>query len=114
MDEIFNMKKIFITGGGGYVGCALADYLSSIGFDVTVYDIFIYGKNVFKNLNNLNLIEGDIRNQDLLNKSLKNQDVVIHLACISNDPSFELNPNLGKSINYDAFEPLVKLSQKMM
>ena len=86
------------------VGCALADYLSSIGFDVTVYDIFIYGKNVFKNLNNLNLIEGDIRNQDLLNKSLKNQDVVIHLACISNDPSFELNPNLGKSINYDAFE----------
>ena len=112
MDEIFNMKKIFITGGGGYVGCALADYLSSIGFDVTVYDIFIYGKNVFKNLNNLNLIEGDIRNQDLLNKSLKNQDVVIHLACISNDPSFELNPNLGKSINYDAFEPLVKLSQK--
>ena len=106
------MKKIFITGGGGYVGCALADYLSSIGFDVTVYDIFIYGKNVFKNLNNLNLIEGDIRNQDLLNKSLKNQDVVIHLACISNDPSFELNPNLGKSINYDAFEPLVKLSQK--
>ena len=112
MDEIFNMKKIFITGGGGYVGCALADYLSSIGFDVTVYDIFIYGKNVFKNLNNLNLIEGDIRNQDLLNKSLKNQDVVIHLACISNDPSFELNPTLGKSINYDAFEPLVKLSQK--
>ena len=112
MDEIFKMKKIFITGGGGYVGCALADYLSSIGFDVTVYDIFIYGKNVFKNLNKLNLIEGDIRNQDLLNKSLKNQDVVIHLACISNDPSFELNPNLGKSINYDAFEPLVKLSQK--
>ena len=80
-------------------------------FDVTVYDIFIYGKNVFKNLNNLNLIEGDIRNQDLLNKILKNQDV-IHLACISNDPSFELNPTLGKSINYDAFEPLVAISRR--
>ena len=34
----------------------------------------------------------------------------MHLACISNDPSFELNPTLGKSINYDAFEPLVKVS----
>ena len=35
---------------------------------------------------------------------MKEIDVVIHLACISNDPSFEMNPNLGKSINYDAFE----------
>ena len=37
--------------------------------------------------------------------------MVIHLACISNDPSFELNPKLGKSINFDAFEPLVKVSK---
>ena len=38
--------------------------------------------------------------------------MVIHLACISNDPSFELNPKLGKSINFDAFEPLVKISKQ--
>jgi len=37
---------------------------------------------------------------------------VIHLACISNDPSFELNPTLGKSINFDAFRPLVKASKR--
>ena len=37
---------------------------------------------------------------------------VIHLACISNDPSFELNPKLGKSINFDAFEPLVNIKKK--
>ena len=36
---------------------------------------------------------------------------MIHLACISNDPSFELNPDLGKSINYDAFFGLVDLSK---
>src|SRR5262249_36425970 len=36
---------------------------------------------------------------------------VIHLACISNDPSFELNPALGRRINYDAFPPLVKFSR---
>jgi nucleoside-diphosphate-sugar epimerase len=39
-------------------------------------------------------------------------DAVIHLACISNDPSYELNPHLGRSINFDAFEPLVTLSKK--
>lgn len=55
------------------------------------------------------MIKGDIRDQNLLKKSLANQDVVIHLACISNDPSFELNPTLGKSINLDAFEPLVRI-----
>ena len=58
------------------------------------------------------MIKGDIRNKKLLNKITKEQDVVIHLACISNDPSFELNPTLGKSINLDAFEPLVKISKK--
>jgi nucleoside-diphosphate-sugar epimerase len=35
-------------------------------------------------------------------------DSVIHLACISNDPSFELDPELSKSINFDCFEPTVK------
>ena len=45
-----------------------------------------------------------------MRKVIKDNDIVIHLACISNDPSFELNPNLGKSINLDSFEPLVKIS----
>lgn len=34
-----------------------------------------------------------------------------HPACISNDPSFDLNPELGKSINYDCFRPLVRASK---
>ncbi len=106
------MKKILITGGGGYVGSALADYLVEKGYAVTVYDLFIYGKNVFNKKEKIKIIEGDIRNYKNFEKSVKEIDVVIHLACISNDPSFEMNPNLGKSINYDAFEPLVHLSKK--
>ena len=57
------------------------------------------------------LLRVDIGNQNLLKKIIPGQDAVIHLACISNDPSFELNPLLGKSINLDAFEPLVKISK---
>ena len=106
-------KKIFVTGGAGYVGCSLVDELIAKNFDVTVLDLCLYGKNVFQNTDKVNLIEGDIRDTELLKKSLPNHDAVIHLACISNDPSFELNPELGKSINLDAFEPLVKISKEL-
>jgi len=105
-------KKIFITGGAGYVGSLLADYLSSKNYSVTVYDLFIYGKEVFNNADKINLIKGDIRDQKLLRETIRGHDTVIHLACISNDPSFEIDPNLGKSINYDAFEPLVEISKE--
>ena len=104
------MKKIFITGGAGYVGAVLVPDLLNAGYHVTVLDLMLYGNDVLPNHKNLKTIKGDIRDIKLLKESIKNHDCVIHLACISNDPSFELNPSLGKSINYDAFEPLVKVS----
>jgi len=107
-------KKVFITGGAGYVGSALVPKLLNKGYEVTVFDLFLYG-NVFldlKNHPNLKLVKSDIRNTKDINKNIKNCDTVIHLACISNDPSFELNPDLGKSINYDAFKPLVDISKE--
>ena len=107
------MKKIFITGGAGYVGSVLSDYLVERGYSVTVYDLFIYGKNVFEKNNDINLIKGDIRDINLLKSSITGHDAIIHLACISNDPSYELNPILGKSINLDAFEPMVKVSKEL-
>ena len=104
------MKKILIIGGGGYVGSALADYLFEKGYEVSIYDLFIYGQDVFKYKDKLNIIPGDIRDEKKLSKIIEGNEILIHLACISNDPSFELNPKLGKSINFDAFEPIIKLS----
>ncbi len=104
------MKNIFITGGAGYVGSVLTPYLLSKNYNVTVFDLFIYGETL-KQHNNLKIIKGDMRDNVLLKKSLEGQDQVIHLACISNDPSFELNPKLGKEINLDSFEPLVANSK---
>jgi len=104
------MKKIFITGGAGYVGTVLSNYLLEKGYEVTIYDLMIYGVH-FKRNKNLQIIKGDIRDKKKIKDFIKNHDVVIHLACISNDPSFELNPNLGKEINYDSFEPLVEISK---
>jgi nucleoside-diphosphate-sugar epimerase len=105
------LNRIYITGGAGYVGAVLVPKLLDKGHHVTVLDLMMYGEDVIQAHPNLTLIKGDIRDQALLKQTITGHDAVIHLACISNDPSFELNPNLGKSINLDAFEPLVQISQ---
>lgn len=107
------MKNVLITGGGGYVGAVLVPKLLDQGYNVTVLDLMIYGEEVFDNIKDktrLKLVKGDMRDQPLLKESLKGVNSVIHLACISNDPSFDLNPELGKSINLDSFRPLVEQS----
>ena len=71
----------------------------------------IYGDDVIDDHPNLNMIKGDIRDLSKLEASIKEHDVVIHLACISNDPSFELDLDLGRSINLDCFEPIVNISK---
>lgn len=105
-------KSIFVTGGAGYVGSVLVPKLLTEGHRVTVLDLMIYGDNTLDDHPNLKKQKGDIRNTELLEKIIPGHDSVIHLACISNDPSFELNPALGKSINLDAFSPLVEISKK--
>ena len=104
-------EKILIVGGAGYVGSMLAKKLLKDGYKVKIFDLFIYDIKFEKN-ENLELVKGDVRNTILLEKILNDVDHVIHLACISNDPSFELDPTLGKSINFDAFEPFIELCVK--
>ncbi|MBI4425473.1 MAG: SDR family oxidoreductase [Elusimicrobia bacterium] len=102
------MKKILVTGGAGYVGCVLVPKLLDAGYAVVVYDVMLFGADGLPKHDRLEVVEGDIRDIPLLTKSLRGVDCVIHLACISNDPSFELDSALSKAINYDCFEPMVK------
>ena len=104
-------KKLFITGGAGYVGACLVPKLLEAGYQVTVFDLMIFGQDVLPDHPNLTKVRGDIRDINAMEQHIGISDAVIHLACISNDPSFELNPSLGKSINLDSFEPLVQLSR---
>ncbi len=109
-----SIKSVLVTGGAGYVGAVLVPKLLDNGYRVKVLDLFLYGDNVLatvKDNPNLKQIKGDIRDRTLLEKMIPDTDAVIHLACISNDPSFELDPMLGKSINYDAFLDLVDISK---
>ena len=103
-----NYKSVFITGGAGYVGSSLVPDLLKKNYKVAVYDIMYFGDHFLpKNDPNLIIIKGDIRDRDKLKTSCEGYDVFLHLACISNDSSFELNENLSKTINFDAFEPMV-------
>jgi nucleoside-diphosphate-sugar epimerase len=76
------------------------------GYRVTVYDLLWYGCRLPNN-SRLRVIKGDIRDIAKLSAALEDQDAVLHLACISNDASFELDEALSKSVNYDCFEPMV-------
>jgi hypothetical protein len=60
----------------------------------------------------LKVIEGDIRDVQSFTKSVFGHDAVINLACISNDASFELDEELSTSVNFNAFEPMVKAAKK--
>lgn len=107
-----DQKLVLITGGAGYVGSLLSERLASNGYKVIIYDTCYYGKDhIFEN-ENLKLIQADIRDKINFEKAVTGVDYVIHLACISNDPSFALNENLCKTINYDCFEDLVSISKK--
>ena len=106
-------KTVLVTGGGGYVGAVLVPKLLDRGYRVRVIDLFLFGADVLPRHPKLELIRGDLRDPVAVKKSLREVDAVIHLACISNDPSFELNPTLSRSINYDCFEPLVAESRQV-
>lgn len=115
------MQKVLVVGGAGYVGSALIPKLLAKKYRVRVFDLYLYsrteelGKDIYGELiysKNLEQIKGDIRNSKAIEQAVKGVDAIIHLACISNDPSFDLDRELGKSINYLAFFPFLKAVNK--
>ena len=106
-------KSVFVTGGAGYVGSSLVPDLLDKNYKVTVYDTMFFGdKFLPKDHPKLTIIKGDIRNENKIETACKNHDVFVNLACISNDTSFELDEKLSKSINFNAFEPMVLAAKR--
>lgn len=107
-------NRILLIGGGGYVGTELQKVLVEEGYRVRVFDAFWYpkgkwGLDSFPGSETIEYVTGDVRNYPLLEEALIGVDSCIHLACISNDPSYELNPSLAYSVNFEAFRDFIEI-----
>ena len=112
---MINSKNILITGGSGYVGTRLTyRLLNNKKIKIVNYDISLFGDDHLPSATNYSYVKEDLRNTEQLEKTIINHqiDTVIHLACISNDPTFELKSDISKQINFDCFEDLVSISKK--
>lgn len=106
-------KKVLVTGGAGYVGSELVGLLIEENYEVIIYDLFLFSEaSEYQDLKFCKVKKGDIRDIKSLKEEMIEADYMIHLACVSNDPSFDLNPELGKSINFDCFEEIVKAAKE--
>ena len=96
------MSKVMVTGAGGYIGTQLVRDLVKAGHDVTAVDRFFFGKeplSEFISNKQVTIKQKDIR--DLDKNDFKGHDAVCDLACLSNDPAGEIDPQLTYQINRD-------------
>lgn len=106
-----NFKNILITGGAGYIGTVLAQLLLKNDYKVRVLDSLRFGGASlipFFSDTNFDFIKGDIRNESDALESIKDIDLVIHLAAIVGFPACRKYPELSQDINVNGTKTLVK------
>lgn len=107
------MKKVLVSGAGGYVGSIMCEELLKRNYKVYALDRFFFGLDKLSHIDddNFTIIQEDIRYFD--DSILKGIDIVIDLAGLSNDATAEINPRFTQEINCDGSIRLAKLSKKL-
>lgn len=115
-------RKILVTGGFGYAGSRLTPHLLEQGHDVRVLDLMLYTESGLASLksdprfgdwqNRFELVAGDIRDPEVVQRAMAGRDTVIHLAAISNDPTGDIDEILTRQVNFDAIGLLLALARK--
>ncbi len=97
-------QRVVVTGGAGYLGSVLVPLLLDSGYEVTVFDRMLFGREPLAPVlehPSLRIVEGDITRLSEADGFLKDAQAVIHLAGLSNDPSCDLRPERTQRVNYD-------------
>jgi dTDP-4-amino-4,6-dideoxygalactose transaminase/nucleoside-diphosphate-sugar epimerase len=103
-------KKVLVTGGAGYVGSFVVNMLLDRGYNVVVLDSLLYGKkglNSFHGRENLEFIQGDVRDREMVDKAIEGVNNVIALAAIVGDQACAVNEEMTWDINYKSVKMLV-------
>ena len=100
-------KNILVTGGAGFIGSNLCEFLLDLGTNVTCLDNFStgYKNNINNFLSNerFKLIEGDIRNYNTCLNSTENIDYVLHQAALGSVPRSIKDPQTTNEVNITGF-----------
>mgnify|MGYP001236759661 FL=1 len=104
------MKKILITGGGGYIGSMLSTELVNLKYEVTVIDQLKYDKGSLDHLyfnKNFKLINEDVRNSKILKQYINKNEFIIPLAALVGAPLCEKNKREAISTNFQAIKKIL-------
>ena len=101
-------EMILVTGGTGYVGSVLVPRLAREGYKVRVYCSQLFGNSI-EGLEDVEFIQGDIRDTTLLDKAMEDVTHVIHLAGVVTDELVAMNPSLAYQINVEATGELCRI-----
>lgn len=107
--------KILITGGAGYLGSVLCEHLLTAGHQVTVVDNLMFGQTTLFHLcanSGFNFVRGDVRNEDLIRRLLKDADVIIPLAALVGAPICDRDPWLARQVNFEAVKAINRLRSR--
>jgi nucleoside-diphosphate-sugar epimerase len=114
-------RNILVTGGFGYVGSRLTPHLLELGHRVRVLDAMLYTRAGLTALEQhpqfasfrprFELVDGDMRDPQTVERAVAGMDTVIHLAAISNDPTGDIDEVLTRQVNFDAVGMLLAMAR---
>jgi nucleoside-diphosphate-sugar epimerase len=108
-------QRVVVTGGAGYVGSVVTSHLLMAGFQVVVVDRMAAGGESllgFVHRPDFELLVGDIRDSDVLDRALAGSAAVVHLAAIVGERACEVDQDEARSINLDGARSVLRAAAR--